>query len=302
MPSSFVKPGQEKYWDRAKTQAAKQGRGDDYAYITGIFKRMTVNKSERFVMVEDVMRSEINAVRRHTGESELEKSVPPVYRMMRTPGQVPSVQNLAILRTMEAVPRPMTTARLMAVRGMYLSPESVVDGLGFDPGQRNEWVRHLNTALGGDNEAVVRQRLYSKLLASGMDPGMRKALFGRALSCYRDMNKSVLVVPLDSLEKAEPKGGKYYRRVQTAKGGYRYYYDEDKYRNSTDVHVDGKDAAGKAIRTGILKKMEDVGDSGCDIKEFQTLVKRYGAKAVGDVMRQACTDGMKFKGGKLYAK
>jgi len=30
----------EKHWKRAKAQAAKQGHGDDYAYVTGIFKHM----------------------------------------------------------------------------------------------------------------------------------------------------------------------------------------------------------------------------------------------------------------------
>ena len=45
MPAGAVKPGQEKYWELAKKQAAKQGREGDYAYIMGIFKKMTLNKS-----------------------------------------------------------------------------------------------------------------------------------------------------------------------------------------------------------------------------------------------------------------
>jgi hypothetical protein len=46
MPPSLVTPGLEKYWTKAKELAAEQGRAEDWAYIVGIFKRMTMNKSE----------------------------------------------------------------------------------------------------------------------------------------------------------------------------------------------------------------------------------------------------------------
>lgn len=45
MPANIVKPGQEKYWERAKKRAAEEGHEGDWAYVVGIFKRMTVNKS-----------------------------------------------------------------------------------------------------------------------------------------------------------------------------------------------------------------------------------------------------------------
>lgn len=41
MPKGLVKtPRDERLWRRAKAQAAKKGRGGDYAYITGIYKHM----------------------------------------------------------------------------------------------------------------------------------------------------------------------------------------------------------------------------------------------------------------------
>lgn len=50
MPTAFIKKlakegkgsakSLEKKWDEAKARAKEEGRGDDYAYITGIFKRM----------------------------------------------------------------------------------------------------------------------------------------------------------------------------------------------------------------------------------------------------------------------
>lgn len=46
MPANLVRPGTEKYWTRAKERAAEQGRAEDWPYVVGIYKRMTVNKSE----------------------------------------------------------------------------------------------------------------------------------------------------------------------------------------------------------------------------------------------------------------
>lgn len=42
MPVNVVKsPREERLWNKAKEQAKKEGREKDYAYIMGIFKRMT---------------------------------------------------------------------------------------------------------------------------------------------------------------------------------------------------------------------------------------------------------------------
>lgn len=40
MPNNLVKPGQEKQWDQAKSAAAKEGKAQDHALITGIFERI----------------------------------------------------------------------------------------------------------------------------------------------------------------------------------------------------------------------------------------------------------------------
>ncbi len=45
MPSNVVKTKQdEEYWKRAKVLAAKEGRAGDYAYIMGIYKKMSGKK------------------------------------------------------------------------------------------------------------------------------------------------------------------------------------------------------------------------------------------------------------------
>lgn len=44
MPANVVKTEEdERLWKKAKEQAKKQGKGDDYAYIMGIFQKMKGN-------------------------------------------------------------------------------------------------------------------------------------------------------------------------------------------------------------------------------------------------------------------
>jgi hypothetical protein len=42
VPSTYVKKFSEgeKYWNKAKQKADEEGKGDNYAYITSIFKKM----------------------------------------------------------------------------------------------------------------------------------------------------------------------------------------------------------------------------------------------------------------------
>jgi hypothetical protein len=42
----------EKYWDRAKASAEKQGKGDNYALITAIYKKM-IKESTLLEFLED---------------------------------------------------------------------------------------------------------------------------------------------------------------------------------------------------------------------------------------------------------
>ena len=52
MPKTIAgKPKDEEKWDKAEELAGKQGRGDDYAYIMGIYKRMMgLEKSMKLVI------------------------------------------------------------------------------------------------------------------------------------------------------------------------------------------------------------------------------------------------------------
>lgn len=49
MPANVVKtPAEEKKWDKAKELAEKAGKGDNYAYIMGIFKKMNPDRFSVF--------------------------------------------------------------------------------------------------------------------------------------------------------------------------------------------------------------------------------------------------------------
>ena len=103
------------------------------------------------------------------------------------------------------------------------------------------------------------------------------------------------------LEKAFTPGGTYHKRVPKANGkGYTYYYDEEQYKRSKNRHVSGDEAASDYISDEVHKAVEGAGKDGCDIGTFEPLVKKYGAKKVGEVMSAHNGKKIKFKGGKFY--
>jgi len=108
-----------------------------------------------------------------------------------------------------------------------------------------------------------------------------------------------------SLEKADPKGGKYFKRTSyTSKSGkprHRYFYDEDSYKKSKGAHVSGEDAERSYIDKCVTKAVEAGGKDGCSLKSLQPLVKKYGAKKVGAMLKERTSGGqLQYKRGKLY--
>lgn len=99
------------------------------------------------------------------------------------------------------------------------------------------------------------------------------------------------------LAKAEARGGTYHRRVPKPGGGYRYFYDEAKYKQSKGAHLDGDGAARDRIRAHVGKQIEAGGK--CPVESLKSLVRRYGAQKVGEVVKAA---GYEFKKGHLHPK
>lgn len=57
MPPGVVKTEkEERLWEKAKAQAKEQGKGENYAYITGIFKKMNPERfKEADALVDDLI-------------------------------------------------------------------------------------------------------------------------------------------------------------------------------------------------------------------------------------------------------
>lgn len=188
MPANIVKPGQERYWAKAKKLAAQQGRAEDWPYVVGIFQRMTGGGG---------------------GEDEAKKSLgtslaaTPRFVLGRWPGQVPNADAMKAIHDAERMPQPATVARRLAQGGTYLSPEAVVDGLGLDTVQRKRWIGHIQAAMSSGNEVTFRRSLTVALQSEKIDPALRSAFMQRALAYYRRMQKSMVrVVTVDELRKS----------------------------------------------------------------------------------------------------
>lgn len=54
----------EKKWDRAKELANEEGKKDDFAYITGIFKKMMKEQKTYKQLTEQISRSQLKAIER----------------------------------------------------------------------------------------------------------------------------------------------------------------------------------------------------------------------------------------------
>lgn len=234
----------------------------------------------------------------------LKKSIHLAHAGGRIPGQVPSKETIALMRTMQDVPPKFHPAMLLQQGGAYLSPVSVVSGLGLDKAQESSWIKFLETNLRADNGLLLRKAIMAKAQGEGLNPALRNAILERSLMAYRDMRKSMVdVVTPDELRKGEAKGGAYTKRVTLASGRHRYFYDDEKYKASKHAHISGEDASRTAIRSGIQKAVQTGGPKGCELKTLQPLVKRYGHKMVASVLDEDVKKNgkLRFKKGRLYS-
>lgn len=198
MPTNVVKTAeQERLWNKAKARAAEEGHAGDYAYIMGIFKRM----------------------------GGLNKSVAPVFRLQRTPGQVPSREALEAMKLAQTPARGMSVKRLLD-HGQDARPtlESVVRGLGFTQDEEADWKSYLARALStAANDVALARAFMDK--ARDLDPVLRNALYQRVRRYRKDnqaMTKSgpvQIVRPEDVLRKAQGGQGDLFRQPKgKAKG------------------------------------------------------------------------------------
>lgn len=101
--------------------------------------------------------------------------------------------------------------------------------------------------------------------------------------------------------KAEPRGGKYHRRIPRPGGGYRYIYDPEKYHQREDAHLDGEGASRAYIGRRAADVVAKAGKKGCGPDAMKGLVRKHGSKRVAQVLRDQVENGsLTFKKGKFY--
>jgi 3'-phosphoadenosine 5'-phosphosulfate sulfotransferase (PAPS reductase)/FAD synthetase len=190
----------------------------------------------------------------------------PRFVMRTWPGQVPSRDNLEVLRQAQQPPPKWTPARMMAHDGAYLSPANVVQGIGLDRAKENEWTGLLKKASSHANELTFRQDIMGKMLTDKLDPSTRQALFQRAMSFYRDMRKSLVdVTTPDELRKSEPelpRADRLYKAIE------------------------------RRVRQAPL---------GLPLAKLDDLVRRYGRRSVAETLEKACRAGLRYRNGVLQS-
>ena len=151
--------------------------------------------------------------------------IPPAFRLGKVPGQVPSKGRMRTLGQVQALsrmgarsgegatnltlgklagrpkraatqgkdpfamPGNLTEERLLAQDDPMLSPSSVVRNMGLDVTETATWTKFLEQTTSSANEAVFRKAVMEKLLESGWEGQMRKAVLARALTYWRTVQK-----------------------------------------------------------------------------------------------------------------
>lgn len=278
MPINAVKtPEQEQLWQRAKVQAAKQGHTDDWPYIMSIYQKMAgLSKGMPTMMLTRLPRT-------------------------RIPGQVPTREQIELIRLVKEQPPEMSVARLLDQDGPRPTVTSILGDLGLDAVQYQDWSKFLGEVVrSATNEVTLRQDIMSKCLNERLDGGLRRAILLRSLVHWRSLRKGLVqVVTVGDLQKAVSPGGAYHRRVPKPGGGYRYFYDEDRYVNSKGAHTGGAENAERYIHAQIQKCIEKSGKAGCGVEAFKSLVQKYGAKTVGAVLSKNHGKTFEFRKGKF---
>jgi len=248
MPLGVVKQGEESKWAKAKSLAAQQGHAKDWPYINGIFQKMKGgDEAEKCLQKSELTPWARGAV----GQ--------PKFIISTWPGQVPSRMRLEEQKLAKemAMPMPFHPAMLFNPGGTYLTPASVVDGLGFDRAQESEWRQYLGKAIQTPNELVMRQSILSKMLGDKLDAPRRRALFGRALSFYRDMRKSMVnVVTVDELRKSAGEGSRGGKVIGHKANGDPIYESNRAPAKNTWEYPDEKEARQAQMATAMHMRPE----------------------------------------------
>lgn len=208
----------------------------------------------------------------------------------------PGTRQLGLERLVVMPPLPQPTDALDRPSGHFSTPEAVVSELGLANVHAKAWAAIIRSAV-SMNEVAFRQHVTQIAREEGMDPIRRRALLGRALKYHRNQaptgRKPQVFYPAELLNKGDPRGGSYVRRIPRTNGrGFTYFYDEEQYRRRPDAHISGEEGVQQRIGKAVTAGLKKAGKEGLSLRELKELAKKHGSQAMGRYLNNQCTAGV----------
>ena len=180
MPAFVRTEKDEARWADAKKQAAKEGKANNYAYITSIYKQMSksaaLNKGNPPSASQSPLLFGIGSTFAH--------------------GQVPKITvikkpSLAADIDPANMPTPKTALELKLPLGPFNSAKDAVHGMGMPLHAEQGWATAFERAAQqSNNELRFKQTLMGKLLETFADDGStRREMYQRGLAYYRGLDR-----------------------------------------------------------------------------------------------------------------
>ena len=201
MPAFVRTEKDEARWQDAKKEAAEQGKGDNYAYITAIYNRMKKSFPVSPMPTVAAIGSSF-----HHGEVPGKTSIRmPSIATDIDPGKMPKEKSAMEMKL------PLPPCR---------TPQEAMRGMGFSPETESNWSRVIeNISSQSANELRFRQNLMPKLLENfANDPTTRKELYQRGLAYYRTTGKPETpdILSMKAIDKKQARG-----KRKTTPGGHK---------------------------------------------------------------------------------
>lgn len=106
------------------------------------------------------------------------------------------------------------------------------------------------------------------------------------------------VIYPDKLEKGQPLGGKYYRRIPVAKGEFKYIYRPESYHARPDAHVNGPEVRSARLRKMVVSRIQKTGLDGAAREALADLGE---SDELEQALTSACESGdVMMKDGRYY--
>jgi hypothetical protein len=312
MPANLVHGADdERHWKAAKKRAEEQGHAGDWAYVVGIFKQMS--KSGRADNIDAARKADVDGFSyamemdgMAIGDGpDMQKATSAFQMPQRSndPGQVP---RFTIPPSLTDMPKPVDSVKArLDFDGPVLRPEGLTKGLPMEGTQARAFQKFVGSLMKG-NELTFRSSIMKHLHYDlKADPMLRKALMQRSLSFWKakgapsDQPRLTMRMESATLEKADPRGGNYHRRVTNPETGkHRYFYSEEDYAKRPDAHVSGAEAKKAAAKKAVLAH---VGDAGATIDSVkQALSGKHADQDLADAIRSHVESGkLTHNNGKL---